>query len=162
MKRVMLPVVPVVEAPQPVPVTVFPDASTPTYPMGDGRQHPLQVVPPEQASDPIFALSPAAALPPPPVAVAPEGFQGFMDAALAARGTSLSHSLFWAQMAQAVATAEVADRLEELVEFLGARDGALDDAAPPRLSEAIADGIVMAQEHREQAANKPSNGKPKK
>ncbi len=117
MKRVTLPIA--VPAPALVPVHKFPTEAV----VSPEAMPPLPYIPPEQATDPAFMPVPAAALPPPAPLVAPDGFSGFMDAALKARTASLPHALFWAQMAQAAATAELADRVEELVEFLGARDG---------------------------------------
>lgn len=82
----------------------------------------------------------------------PSTFEGFVDLAKLAGGRAaeavpLAKAAIWASLAQAHATKQVADRLDELLTFLGARDkepaeGEEPEEVGPRLSDAITDGLV--------------------
>lgn len=95
--------------------------------------------PPAQMNAPVGA-------PPAPVA-APEGIEETLAMALKARNGRIEFALFWAQMAQALATKQVADHLDELLNFLGARDAEElpdGDESDPRLQDQITMGLLSA------------------
>lgn len=74
---------------------------------------------------------------PPPEAVIPVDYDGYITLARSSPNRMSSDSkMFWAMMAQAAAQKEIAERLGELLEFLGAYDG--DETGEPRLSDIIA------------------------
>ncbi len=93
--------------------------------------------------------------PPPAQVVIPGDFDGlFKLAQRAGQGAMVDKAQLWAMLAQADATnrqVEATNRmtilLEELIEFVGARDSEDEEPNGPRLCEAIADGLVMAAEH---------------
>jgi len=124
MKKIQMNGIPQTVTPTPVQATA---AFVPDAP----GEAPLPPAPP-QMNNPVG---------PPPAAVPePKTFEELMVVALKARGGRLDFAQFWASMAQASATKQVADRLEELVVFLGARDGDADEQRV--FSDVIADGII--------------------
>lgn len=109
----------------------FPKKSPPAAPPPE-----RPAAPPPQMSGPVG--------PPPPIVEAPKDFEGFMIAAIKARTGRIDYAQFWAAMAQAEANNRIANRLDELLQYLGARD--TDDKEPdgPRLGEQITMGVVGA------------------
>ncbi len=84
---------------------------------------------------------------PPPEPELPTTFEGFVELSklVSKRQGPVEKSILWATLAQATATKQVADRLEELLLFLGARDTDDDaDVDGPRLSHQISDGGLLA------------------
>lgn len=122
----------------PVEVTHFPES--------DDVSEPIHMEPGERLPgvDPVFQPGPAAAVPPRAAVPPPEPtFEGYMAAALAARGSSMPFAHFWAMMAQNLAVAELAEQLAVFNDFVGANDGPED--AQLRLYEVIAAGIQEAE-----------------
>lgn len=87
--------------------------------------------------------------PPPPEVPLPSTFDGFMELAkVVAKSPDaipLAKAALWIQAAQALAQKQIADRLEDLLKFLGARDTEdNEDDESPRLSDSIVNGLVGA------------------
>lgn len=113
----------------------------------------------EPQIDPVFQPGPAAASPMPAPVPPPEPtFEGYTKAALACRGSSMPFANFWASMAQATATAELAEQVGILNDFLGANDGP-EDGEQLRLYEVIAAGIQEARVQAEKEGKKNAGEK---
>ena len=132
-----------------VTLAALPQSPIQTVVIGGPVEH-TQTAPPQVPvthfePDSPFASGPAAASPLPPPVQDPVDFQEFMALALKARHGSMAHATYWAQLAQAVALAEIADHLEELLEFVGARDGdeETDGGSPVRLFDVLAELQVL-------------------
>ena len=80
--------------------------------------------------------------PPPPPAKDPETFEEIFALALKARSGRLDFAQFWASLAQAQALNRAADRLDELMDYLGARDTEDEVGSGPRLADQVTNGIV--------------------
>lgn len=82
---------------------------------------------------------------PPPDPDVPADYDGLVAMAADPRVQKIEYKMWWASMAQAAATKEVAERLGDLLEFLGAYGAPEDDSVPsPRLSEEVVDGVLSA------------------
>ncbi len=154
---------------KPIKMTPQPPQNAVVQPTGgNGITAPVPIVqfPPAEAPapvlDPAFTPGPAAAAPLPPPTPTPEGFGGFMEAALKARGTSLPHATFWANMAQAYASAQIADRLEALLKFIGADDENPDEV--PLIVGVAVEAALAVDEERQRGSSKADEApkKPKK
>jgi len=80
--------------------------------------------------------------PPPPAVKDPETFEEIFALALKARSGRLDFAQFWASLAQAQALNRAADRLDELMDYLGARDTEDEVGSGPRLADQVTNGIV--------------------
>lgn len=85
--------------------------------------------------------------PPPPVEL-PRTYDECVDRARAAAGGQIEKAHLWAMLAQALATKQLADKVDALNEFLGVYDDDPEDREEgdpdPRFSDAVADGILAA------------------
>jgi len=146
----------------PAIVTKFPPPPPPPPPLQaaftestgepDERLHGLGMRP--DPSPPLAPLPPAPPQmnrpvgPPPVEEKIPTDFEGLLELATkVGLGAMTNKAQVWATLAQAVAVNRQSDLIEELLEFIGARDGEHHDAEPPRLGDQIADGLVMAGDH---------------
>jgi len=104
----------------------------------ESKKEPPLPPPPPQMTAPVG--------PPPVAAELPTDYEGFVELAKkVSRGAMTDKALLWANLAQAAAQNRIADQLDELLEFLGARDEVEDDYIPD-FSDQIAAGILSAVE----------------
>jgi len=84
--------------------------------------------------------------PPPQETPLPDDFEGYVELCkMVSRGAMTDKALIWATLAQAVAQKALADRMEELLEYLGAYDENEEELdEPPRFADQIAMGVQSA------------------
>ncbi len=101
---------------------------------------------PAEASPPMPAHIGAVTPPTEPEPELPTTFEGFVELSklVAKRQGPSEKSALWASLAQAMATKQLAEKLEDLLEFLGARDIEDDLEDGPRFADQISNGIVNA------------------
>lgn len=123
----------------PVPITTFPKGDLMSPPFGDGSKvappSPPLPPPPPQMNQPVG---------PPPTGVAiPSSYEEFMETAVRARQDPMGRGMLWAALAQAAATKQVAERLEDLLVYLGADDATEEGEQPdgPRFFDQISAGV---------------------